>query len=75
MKKSDFILSSHYIDIILSAVFAVLFPVSVWYSLNVPGVVLAQGVSHRIFYFHVSVAWVALYAPVISSMAGILYLW
>lgn len=75
MKGSDFNLSSHYIDIMLSVLFALLLPFSVYYSLNVPGVVLAQGVSHRIFYFHVSVAWVALYAPVISSIAGILYLW
>ncbi len=40
-----------------------------------PNVILEQGLAHRIFYFHVGVAWVALYAPVFSSSFGLLYLW
>ncbi len=39
-----------------------------------PPVLLSQGQAHRIFYLHVPVAWVALYAPIIASMGGILYI-
>ncbi len=36
--------------------------------------ILEQGLAHRIFYFHVPVAWVALYAPIFSTIFGILFL-
>jgi heme exporter protein C len=48
---------------------------SIFYSLRVPNVLLEQGLSHRIFYFHVPVAWVALYGPILSFFASILFLW
>ncbi|TGK12317.1 ABC transporter permease [Leptospira fletcheri] len=62
-------------DWILGSVFAVFFPFSVLLGLFYPAVILDQGVSHRIFYFHVPVAWVALYGPVISSVCAVIYLW
>ncbi len=55
--------------------FTIVFPFSVVLSLNYPNVILDQGTAHRIFYFHVSVAWVALYAPFFSMVFGVLYLW
>lgn len=47
---------------------------SIYLSLTYPRVILDQGLSHRIFYFHVPVAWVALYGPLFASVASILYL-
>ena len=49
-------------------------PGAILLSLNYPNVILDQGTAHRIFYFHVSVAWVALYAPFFSMFFGGLYL-
>ena len=49
-------------------------PLATVYALLVPPVVLEQGQAHRIFYIHVPVAWVALYAPLISAVSGILFL-
>ncbi|MCB1138409.1 MAG: cytochrome c biogenesis protein CcsA [Leptospiraceae bacterium] len=49
-------------------------PLATLYALLVPPVVLEQGQAHRIFYIHVPVAWVALYAPLISAVSGVLYL-
>ncbi|MCZ8343888.1 MAG: cytochrome c biogenesis protein CcsA [Leptospira sp.] len=48
---------------------------AVFFSLTYPNVILEQGMSHRIFYFHVPVAWIALYGPILSSIFSILYLW
>lgn len=48
---------------------------STYFSLYIPPVILEQGLSHRIFYFHVPVAWVALYGPLFSAIFSILYLW
>lgn len=61
-------------DYSLFALFTLCFPASVILSLYYPNVILQQGLSHRIFYFHVSVAWVALYAPFFSSVFGVFYL-
>ncbi len=61
-------------DWILSAVFLIGFPVVVLFSLNFPNVILQQGTAHRIFYFHVPVAWVALYGPIFSLVFAVLYL-
>ncbi|MBE7410950.1 MAG: cytochrome c biogenesis protein [Leptospiraceae bacterium] len=58
----------------LFLLFALVFPFAILFSLNYPNVVLEQGLSHKIFYLHVSVAWVALYAPVFSAIFGIFYL-
>jgi len=62
------------IDLILYILFVLIFPVSVFFSLYYPNVIIEQGISHKIFYLHVSVAWVALYAPIISAFFGILFL-
>lgn len=62
------------IDGILLFIFICLFPSAVFYSLYYPDVLLEQGLAHRIFYFHVPVAWVALYGPLFSSIAAMLFL-
>ncbi|MCB1190157.1 MAG: cytochrome c biogenesis protein CcsA [Leptospiraceae bacterium] len=61
-------------DYILYLIFILVFPSSVLLSLYYPNVILNQGLSHRIFYFHVAVAWVSLYAPILASVFGFLYL-
>ncbi|EMI72060.1 cytochrome c biogenesis protein CcsA [Leptospira noguchii] len=61
-------------DWVLSAVFLIGFPIVVLFSLNYPNVILQQGTAHRIFYFHVPVAWVALYGPIFSLIFAVLYL-
>jgi len=43
-------------------------------SLSKPPVILEQGLAHRIFYFHVPVAWVALYGPIVSCLCALFYL-
>nr|WP_244594276.1 cytochrome c biogenesis protein CcsA [Leptospira ryugenii] len=50
------------------------FPLAIFLGLYYPNVILEQGMSHRIFYFHVPVAWVALYGPVLASLFSIFYL-
>lgn len=62
-----------YLDIVM-AVFAFAVPVVTVMALYYPPVIVEQGQAHRIFYIHVPVAWVALYAPIIASVCGILYL-
>lgn len=47
---------------------------AVFTSLVYPNVILEQGLSHRIFYFHVPVAWVALYGPILSFLFSLIYL-
>ena len=42
--------------------------------LSYPPTIPSQGVAHRIFYFHVPIAWVALYAPLLSAGSALLYL-
>jgi heme exporter protein C len=49
-------------------------PLAVIGSLIYPNVILEQGLSHRIFYFHVPVAWVALYGPILASFFSLLFL-
>ncbi|TGK34596.1 ABC transporter permease [Leptospira gomenensis] len=61
-------------DWILSALFLAAFPTVVLISLNYPNVILQQGTAHRIFYFHVPVAWVALYGPLFSLCFAVIYL-
>ncbi|MCG6144832.1 cytochrome c biogenesis protein [Leptospira bandrabouensis] len=43
-------------------------------SLVYPNVILEQGLSHRIFYLHVPVAWVALYGPILSFIFSLIFL-
>ena len=44
-------------------------------SLSYPPTVVSQGLAHRIFYLHVPIAWVALYAPKICAICALLYLY
>lgn len=55
--------------------FVTIFPTAILMAVYYPNVILEQGLAHRIFYFHVGVAWVALYAPIFSLIFGLLYLW
>ena len=67
-------LSSFFVDYFLLFLLVLIFPFSIFISLYYPNVILEQGLSHRIFYFHVPVAWVSLYAPILSCFFSILYL-
>ncbi len=51
----------------------ILVPTSL-FTLYIPPTIPSQGVAHRIFYWHVPIAWVALYAPCIASFNSVLYL-
>jgi len=62
-------------DSFLFGLFVLIFPFTMLLSLYYPNVILEQGLSHRIFYFHVPVAWAALYAPLFASIFGILFLY
>ena len=68
-------LSSKWIDVFLILFLVLFFPFCIYLSLHYPNVILEQGLAHRIFYFHVPVAWVALYAPLLSCFFSILYLY
>lgn len=57
-----------YLVVCTSLVFAVIT------SLVYPNVILEQGLSHRIFYLHVPVAWVALYGPILSFLFSLIFL-
>ncbi|MBK8393755.1 MAG: cytochrome c biogenesis protein CcsA [Leptospiraceae bacterium] len=74
MSQRTIQLYSPVLDVILFSLLLILFPVAVFLGQYYPNVILEQGLSHRIFYFHVSVAWVALYAPAFSSIFGIIYI-
>ena len=58
--------------IALLCAFAIV-PVSL-ITLNYPPTIATQGIAHRIFYLHVPMAWVALYAPKICALCALLYL-
>lgn len=60
---------------LLIIAFVIVFPIAILMAVYYPNVILEQGLAHRIFYFHVGVAWVALYAPIFSLIFGLLYLW
>lgn len=49
-------------------------PAAVYMAMTYPPPEITQGQAHRIFYIHVPIAWVALYAPLLSALCGILYL-
>jgi heme exporter protein C len=49
-------------------------PAALYMALTYPPPEITQGQAHRIFYIHVPIAWVALYAPLLSALCGILYL-
>ena len=63
-----------WLEAVLVFLVILLFPLGGMLSINYPNVILEQGLSHRIFYFHVAVAWVALYGPLFSSIAAIIYI-
>jgi heme exporter protein C len=43
-------------------------------ALTYPPTIVEQGQAQRIFYLHVPLAWVALYAPFFSALSGLLYI-
>jgi len=49
-------------------------PAALALALTYPPPEITQGQAHRIFYIHVPIAWVALYAPILSAICGILFL-
>lgn len=49
-------------------------PAALALALTYPPPEITQGQAHRIFYIHVPIAWVALYAPILSALCGILFL-
>ena len=49
-------------------------PAAIYMAMSYPPPEITQGQAHRIFYIHVPIAWVALYAPLLSALCGILYL-
>jgi len=58
----------------LFAIFGFALPAVSALALTYPPPIISQGQAHRIFYIHVPIAWVALYAPLLSCLCGILYL-
>lgn len=71
-KKNSFI--SGLAEAALWLAVAISIPIAVIGSLVYPHVILEQGISHRIFYFHVPVAWVALYGPILASFFSVIFL-
>ncbi|TGL57274.1 ABC transporter permease [Leptospira ognonensis] len=71
-KKNSFI--SGLAEAALWLAVAISIPIAVIGSLVYPNVILEQGLSHRIFYFHVPVAWVALYGPILASFFSVIFL-
>ncbi len=65
--------SRPFLDLILAGC-AWAFPAVILLALAYPPPLLSQGQAHRIFYIHVPTAWVALYAPLFSAVAGVLFL-
>lgn len=59
---------------VLFGLFAFLLVPLTIFAMTYPPPLPAQGQAHRIFYIHVPTAWVALYAPIIAAIAGVLYL-
>ncbi len=59
--------------ILLTVLPWLLIPVT-YLVLTYPPVIASQGIAHRIFYFHVPIAWVALYAPILATVFAVLYL-
>ncbi|MFN3603225.1 MAG: cytochrome c biogenesis protein CcsA [Leptonema sp. (in: bacteria)] len=58
--------------IIIGFIFTII-PVTLL-GLVYPPVIPSQGVAHRIFYMHVPIAWVGMYAPFLGSLFGILFI-
>lgn len=59
---------------LLFALLAFALPAITILSLTYPPPIISQGQAHRIFYIHVPIAWIALYAPMISCVCAILFL-
>ncbi|MDZ4727057.1 MAG: cytochrome c biogenesis protein CcsA [Leptospira sp.] len=62
------------VDWLLWLLVSISVPVAIFMGLMYPNVILEQGLSHRIFYFHVPVAWVALYGPILASVFSLFFL-
>lgn len=58
--------------LIVLSFFAIL-PVTIL-ALTYPPVILSQGIAHRIFYIHVPIAWIGMYAPFLATFSGILFI-
>ncbi len=54
--------------------FIIALPVVTLMALVYPPTIVSQGQAHRIFYIHVPIAWVALYAPLFSAVCGVIFL-
>lgn len=50
-------------------------PIVGWIALTYPPTLASQGQASRILFFHVPIAWVALYAPCLAALSGGLYLY
>lgn len=61
------------LDIILTLL-SLSVPICLYIALTYPPPEITQGQAHRIFYIHVPIAWVALYAPILSALCGICFL-
>ncbi|NCS94902.1 MAG: cytochrome c biogenesis protein CcsA [Leptospira sp.] len=72
IKQNQF--NSWFWDICLFIILFFVMMYSLYYVQNIPNVILEQGLAHRIFYFHVPVAWVALYGPLFACITSIAYL-
>lgn len=60
-------------EILFIAFALVILPVTL-FAMTYPPTIVEQGQAQRIFYVHVPVAWVALYAPFFSAIAGLMYI-
>jgi heme exporter protein C len=54
--------------------FALAVPLATLFAFAYPPTIASQGQAHRIFYIHVPIAWVALYAPLLSAVFGLMYI-
>ena len=60
-------------EIVFIAFALVILPVTL-FAMTYPPTIVEQGQAQRILYVHVPVAWVALYAPFFSAIAGLMYI-
>ncbi len=63
------------LDILLLILCVIALPCVTLLVLTYPPTIESQGQAHRIFYIHVPIAWVALYAPLFAAISSILYLY
>lgn len=73
LPETGFLKSSIFLDLFF-ALFAFTLPAITIFALTYPPPVISQGQAQRIFYIHAPIAWIALYAPLISAVCAILFL-